>query len=479
MVSRSFYPLFIILSLFAVSLPTQAASLDEVKQAIAEAESLRAAEFAPAHFNAAKQALNQAQELLIQRAGNSKVRGLLDQAAGQAAAASRASQDFTQNFSNLVESRDRLQLAGDKYMRDDLAERSEKEFAVVVEAAEKGNLKKARKEAVNARRTFNAAQVVAAREQFVRPIAKSISEARKNKGREFAPKAYNEASAMQKKVEALVSSNPDAQTQAYALYQQGFKSAQHASRVANLGTQINKKPQLLESWVDANDARMAILAKALGIQLDRSQSPEVQLSMLKQAIEDMQSEYQAQVADADKQVRELSTKLAKYEGELSDMAEVRRKLQLKREAEAKIQRLTKLFNPDDVEILLTPDADVIFRMKTLNFRSGSAVIPTQTYGLLDNAIKSIEIFPKRSVRIEGHTDFMGGNKYNQALSERRANAVKEYLQQNMGEFSNTLDAVGHGEEKPIANNETAAGRTKNRRIDIILVAPPAMEDEGN
>ncbi len=483
MASRLFYLFFISLSLFSVSPPAQAATLDEVKQAIAEAEALRATEFAPAHLHAAKQSLNQAQDLLIQKAGNNQVLGLLDQAAGEAAAASRTSQEFTQNFSSLVESRDRLQLAGDEYMRDDLAERSEKEFSGVVNAAESGHMKKARKEAVNARRTFNAAQVVAAREQFVRPIAKSISQARKNKGREYAPKAFNKASAMQKKVKGLIQSDPDAQTQAYALYQQGYKSAQHAFRVANLGTQMNKKPQLLEGWVDANDARMVILANTLGIQLDRSQSPEVQLSMLKQAIEDMQSEHKAQLADADKQSRELSEKLAKYqgdmasmEGELSVMAEMRRKLQLKREAEAKIKRLTKLFSPDDVEILLTPDADVIFRMKTLNFRSGSAVIPTQTYALLDNAIKSIEIFPKRSVRIEGHTDFMGGNGYNQVLSERRANAVKGYLHQNMPEFTNTLNAVGHGEEKPIANNETAAGRTKNRRIDIILVAPPAVAE---
>ncbi|GAV21418.1 OmpA-OmpF porin, OOP family [Mariprofundus micogutta] len=477
---RPFFLFFVSISLFTLSNIAAAATLDEVKQAIGEAKALRAAEFAPAHYNSAERTFRQAQELLIQKGDRNKIRSLLDQAAGQAAAASSASQQFTQNFSNLVESRDRLQLAGDEYTRDDITERAEKEFAIVVTAAESGNMKKARKEAVNARRTLNSAQVVAAREQFVRPISKSIAQARKNKARNFAPKALSEAIDLQKKTDALIKSDPDAQTQAYALYQQGYKSAQHATRVASMGSQFTKKPQLLERWVDASDARMETLAKALGIQLDRSQSPDMQLALLKQAIEDMQGEYKAQLADANKQSSELSKKLAKYEGDmardLKDMADIRYKLQLKREAEAKIKRLTKLFSPDDVEILLTTDADVIFRMKTLNFRSGSAVIPPQAYVLLDNAIKSIEIFPKRSVRIEGHTDYMGGNAFNQALSERRANAVTEYLHQNMPEFSNQMDAVGHGEEKPIANNETAAGRTKNRRIDIILVAPPASTE---
>jgi len=188
----------------------------------------------------------------------------------------------------------------------------------------------------------------------------------------------------------------------------------------------------------------------------------------------MKAEHLAQITDADKQVRELGEKLAKYEGELSDMAEVRRKLQLKREAEAKIKRLTKLFDPGAVEILLTPDADVILRMKKLNFLSGSAVIPPEAYVLLDNAIKSIEIFPGRSIRVDGHTDFMGTNEYNQELSERRANAVQEYLLLQMPGNAPRFSAIGHGEEKPIANNETAAGRTKNRRIDIIMLAPPAV-----
>ena len=88
-------------------------------------------------------------------------------------------------------------------------------------------------------------------------------------------------------------------------------------------------------------------------------------------------------------------------------------------------------------------------------------------------MKSIEIFPDRDIRVEGHTDFIGNNDYNQELSERRAKAVGEYISQRLPEASGqSLIPVGHGEEKPIANNETAEGRTKNRRIDIVLVAPP-------
>ena len=477
MLLRTFLAVFLSISVIALSRPVQAESLDEAKAAIAEAAALRAPEFSPNHFSKATDALAKVEKSLGSGSDRDKAGSLLNEAAIQARKASELSQLFTRTFSSLVESRDRLKLAGDDYIRDDLGKRSVKEFTLVVSAAENGKLDKARKEAKNALRTFRAALSVAAREQFVHPISKTVALARKLKARKHAPNAFNSTLQTKLKVERLIKSNPDAQSKAYSLSRQGQQSGNHAIRISKLGLQFSRHPETLESWIDASDARTAILARAIGLQLDPSQSPEVQLEQLKQGIEYMKAEHTAQINDAEKQIHALSEKLTKYEGELSGLAEVRRKLQLKREAEAKIKRLTKLFDPEMVEILLTPDADVILRMKKLNFLSGSAVIPPEAYALLDNAIKSIEIFPGRTARIEGHTDFMGSNEYNQELSKRRANAVQDYLLLQMPGNEARFSAIGHGEEKPIANNETAEGRTKNRRIDIILLAPPATVNE--
>jgi len=462
------------LSLLMFSTPLQAAPIDDAKAAITEAEALRAAEFAPQHFISATTKLSEAEKLIAGHQDGATSMRLISEAKHEANKAVQMAEKFTRDFPELVETRDRLNMAGDEYIRGDLGERSQREFKRVVEAAESGSISKARREEKIALLTLHAAHSVAAREQFVRPISKKVAEARKHKARNYAPAALKKATTAQSRVEWLIKNRPSAQSEAYSTSQEGKAHALHAIRVSQLGRKFDRNPATVESWIDASDARMAILAESLGLQLDRSQDPEAQLAQLKQAIDDMKAEHTAQIADADKQVRELGEKLAKYEGELSDMAEVRRKLQLKREAEAKIKRLTKLFDPEAVEILLTPDADVILRMKKLNFLSGSAVIPPEAYALLDNAIKSIDIFPGRNIRVEGHTDFMGTNEYNQQLSERRANAVQEYLLLQMPGSEARLSAIGHGEEKPIANNETAAGRTKNRRIDIILIAPLAL-----
>ena len=73
-----------------------------------------------------------------------------------------------------------------------------------------------------------------------------------------------------------------------------------------------------------------------------------------------------------------------------------------------------------------------------------------------------------AVRIEGHTDSRGSHKSNQILSQNRAESVRAFLI-NYGIDASRMVAVGYGEEKPIASNDTSQGRKKNRRVEIHLV----------
>jgi outer membrane protein OmpA-like peptidoglycan-associated protein len=75
--------------------------------------------------------------------------------------------------------------------------------------------------------------------------------------------------------------------------------------------------------------------------------------------------------------------------------------------------------------------------------------------------------PGVDVRVEGHTDSVGGDSYNDALSERRASAVAHALV-TRGVDASRVQAVGRGKELPIAGNDTAAGRQQNRRVEIIF-----------
>jgi OOP family OmpA-OmpF porin len=77
-------------------------------------------------------------------------------------------------------------------------------------------------------------------------------------------------------------------------------------------------------------------------------------------------------------------------------------------------------------------------------------------------------YKNRKLMVSGHTDSVGSLVYNQGLSERRANSVKNFLSEN-GIESERMYAVGYGKTMPIATNSTVEGRAKNRRVDIIIL----------
>jgi OOP family OmpA-OmpF porin len=78
--------------------------------------------------------------------------------------------------------------------------------------------------------------------------------------------------------------------------------------------------------------------------------------------------------------------------------------------------------------------------------------------------------PHTKTTIEGHTDSVASDAYNQKLSERRANSVREYLIKEFGIDASRLSHKGYGESRPIATNDTEEGRQKNRRVWAVIEA---------
>lgn len=101
------------------------------------------------------------------------------------------------------------------------------------------------------------------------------------------------------------------------------------------------------------------------------------------------------------------------------------------------------------------------------FDSGEATLKSGAYGTMDRLAAALRDKSDRSVAIEGHTDNVGSNGMNQALSERRAQSVQMALMQR-GVSSNQVSALGKGESFPVASNDDASGRQQNRRVELIF-----------
>ncbi len=106
----------------------------------------------------------------------------------------------------------------------------------------------------------------------------------------------------------------------------------------------------------------------------------------------------------------------------------------------------------------------------VNFDFDKATIRDADIAELQKAVDFVKKYPGYRISIEGHTDSMGSVNYNQRLSERRAGAVKEYLLKHGVADGTRLKAKGYGKSKPVADNSTAAGRFKNRRVEILILS---------
>jgi outer membrane protein OmpA-like peptidoglycan-associated protein len=101
------------------------------------------------------------------------------------------------------------------------------------------------------------------------------------------------------------------------------------------------------------------------------------------------------------------------------------------------------------------------------FRSGESTLLPSAQGKLDEVAHALLEVRERNLIVDGHTDSQGTESYNQDLSQRRANAVRDYLVRQ-GYPSDRILANGMGEGNPIADNASAEGRANNRRVEIII-----------
>jgi outer membrane protein OmpA-like peptidoglycan-associated protein len=119
--------------------------------------------------------------------------------------------------------------------------------------------------------------------------------------------------------------------------------------------------------------------------------------------------------------------------------------------------------------LLMVKKDRIEIKQQVKYQTGKFKVLPASYKLLNQVVQVLNDYPKMKVRIEGHTDSVGGESFNLKLSQKRAEAVKAYLV-GKGIADDRLEAAGYGLTRPIASNRTAKGRAQNRRTEFYIAS---------
>jgi len=114
------------------------------------------------------------------------------------------------------------------------------------------------------------------------------------------------------------------------------------------------------------------------------------------------------------------------------------------------------------------EVEAVIELEGVYFDFDKATIKPEGKAVLNEAAALLQKHERVVVEVAGHTDSTGSDAYNQGLSERRANSVKDYLT-SQGVTATRLSAKGYGESQPVASNDTKEGRAENRRVELIVL----------
>ena len=212
------------------------------------------------------------------------------------------------------------------------------------------------------------------------------------------------------------------------------------------------------------DAQAAAAATAAA-ERDRLATERARLDALKAQSEAEQARAAAeaakQAADAAKLAADGEAQQARLQAQQAQAVAA----QAEQEKQALRDRLREQLNT----VLETRETarGLIVNVSDVLFDTGSATLKPGAREKLARVAGILATHPDLHIEIEGHTDSVGGDDYNQRLSERRSEAVRAYLVQQR--IPPTLvDAEGFGESRPVATNDTAAGRQQNRRVELVV-----------
>jgi outer membrane protein OmpA-like peptidoglycan-associated protein len=245
-----------------------------------------------------------------------------------------------------------------------------------------------------------------------------------------------------------------------------FQHAQQdLTNAESMGKKSNRKQQITyarEAVQTAEDARIITIRKKQEEDKERSQQAQndaqqaaaAQQAAQQQALERAQAEAQA----AQAQTRAVEAQAAQHQAEQSAQQATQQTEQIR-------ERLKDQLN----QVLATRETarGLIVNMSDVLFDTGHYTLKPDAREKLAKVSGILLAYPNLQLQVEGYTDNVGSDDYNQKLSEQRAGAVRDYLT-SQGVTQTNISAVGYGKSDPIADNSTNQGRAENRRVQLVV-----------
>ncbi|OEU48450.1 MAG: hypothetical protein BA871_11480 [Desulfuromonadales bacterium C00003096] len=346
---------------------------------------------------------------------------------------------------------------------------TEDRFLQLTRAIEDNDLDSAQKDKAKVFNAFDQLELRAIKEQNLGEAHRLLDQAIANRAARQAPLSLAEAQQKLDEADAFVTTR---RYQRDEIRQKAAEALFYSRRLEQIMLQSQRQETLpAEQAALYVEGLLHQTAEQLNLPDQRDRVFEGQLEGILTAIASSQQQGQDQqdeIGALEATIDQLRVQIASLEGSTRDERTARQQLAEERRFQKLFSQVQGVFSPGEAEVYKQGDR-LIIRLKTMSFSVGQAVIESDNYPLLAKAQQAIALFGEPQAVIEGHTDSTGSAAANLVLSQKRAEAVRAYLVANDTLPKEKVEATGYGSERPLASDQTAAGRAINRRIDIVLI----------
>jgi outer membrane protein OmpA-like peptidoglycan-associated protein len=200
---------------------------------------------------------------------------------------------------------------------------------------------------------------------------------------------------------------------------------------------------------------------------EQERADETYRTTLEQHAQQLQQQTAQAAAQNSQYAQQLTLTQEQLQANAQALQERERKLQ---EAQQTAQRAQQELR--QMEAMREEAGRLVISLSGVLFESGGDKLSSMAERRLDTVAQALSAYSDRDILVEGYTDSQGDETKNRELSQRRADAARQYLERR-GVPGARIRSVGRGEEDPVASNETPEGRANNRRVEIIVQPPVA------
>lgn len=446
----------------------------EAESALKRANEVRAAILAPTSYSQGAENFKRAEAVFAEGGKLERLRELLKLSTDAFESARVASEQAAKTLESAYQARLDAESAGAKQFAAADWKAAELEFYEAVSRLEAGKTRRVERYAKSSEDRYREAELGAIQKSLLDEIETLIAQADDADARRNAPQSFAFATQLLDQAKQDLRENRYDTDRPRTLAGESLHYARHALYVSKLVDSVEDGEMTFETVLMDWERQIESVASELDLPVFFDSGPAEAVGEVKTKIVALQKEAKSMrenLSDRDAHVALLENEVARLQQELG--GEEARSKQLDAELArqqrrvARIQNVEQMFSKDEAQVLRDQDR-LVLRMIGLNFASGSSTLGTEHGELLTKLQRALTEFPESPVVIEGHTDSYGADETNQSLSTARAEALAEYLLENEPISPALLTSIGFGETKPVANNETADGRRKNRRIDVVI-----------